>query len=78
MKSKGVNLKELGLEGVCLHCGKNNHKTQKCFLTNKLRCRSCQKKGHSASVCISSLLKNKMNNQNVNHIMHDTDDLDVN
>nr|XP_042905472.1 uncharacterized protein LOC122270787 [Parasteatoda tepidariorum] len=39
MKNKSsINLKELGLEGLYLHCGKTNHKTQDCFLKNKLRC----------------------------------------
>jgi len=63
---KSINLKELGLENVCLHCGKSNHTTSDCRIKNKLNCQFCHKKGHIKRVCISELLKLKSDSKNNN------------
>ena len=48
-------LKKLGLEGLCLHCGKDNHRSKECKSVDKLSCDGCHKKGHIAKVCITTL-----------------------
>lgn len=64
-KQKGksqIDYEELGLAGLCIRCGRNNHTARECR-TNKsnLKCTSCNKNGHVAKVCISTLLQNKTN-----------------
>lgn len=55
-----VNFRELGIEGLCLKCGLNNHKATD-FRRNRetFKCRDCGKVGHIETVCITSLTKNK-------------------
>ena len=72
-----LNLRELGLENVCLHCGKNNHKTQNCRIKHKLKCQFCSKLGHTGRVCISELLKRKSPNEARNNVQH-IEDNDIN
>ncbi|KAF5289030.1 hypothetical protein FQA39_LY03909 [Lamprigera yunnana] len=51
-----INLNSLGLENLCLHCGKSNHKSLDCFMDRKnLR----HKIGHVSKVCIKSKLQYK-------------------
>lgn len=64
--SRNVDLQKIGLDGLCLHCGRNNHTTQDCYVVDRLQCKNCQKAGHIAKVCITSLLKNtKQTVQNI-------------
>uniref|UniRef100_A0A8D8Y144 CCHC-type domain-containing protein n=1 Tax=Cacopsylla melanoneura TaxID=428564 RepID=A0A8D8Y144_9HEMI len=49
-------LSKLGLQNVCLRCGKSNHKASECYAKN-LKCNLCNKKGHVNKVCISSRAK---------------------
>lgn len=52
-----VNYDELGISGLCMRCGRNNHFAKDCKTNrNKLKCASCNKTGHVAKVCISTLL----------------------
>ncbi|XP_018401810.1 PREDICTED: uncharacterized protein K02A2.6-like [Cyphomyrmex costatus] len=55
-----INYRALGLENVCIRCGRNNHKTQDCRINfNNLKCHACDKTGHVKKVCISTLMKPK-------------------
>ena len=58
---KNIDLKALGLDKLCLHCGKNNHHSTKCLIINKLKCNSCNKPGHLSKVCITKLSKAREN-----------------
>ncbi|XP_023244306.1 uncharacterized protein LOC111642227 [Centruroides sculpturatus] len=77
-----LNLHELHLEGLCLHCGKNNHKSTNCRIKDRLKCERCHKKGHTGKVCISSLRKQTSTinrNHNVHNINHEhVIDFDIN
>ena len=42
---RSINLQELGLSGLCLHCGEKNHQTDNCRIKEKLHCNLCRKKG---------------------------------
>lgn len=55
-KSK-INFSQLGIENVCIRCGRNNHKASECR-TNRhnLKCRSCGKTGHVQQVCLKTLI----------------------
>ncbi|XP_044741879.1 uncharacterized protein K02A2.6-like [Chrysoperla carnea] len=48
------NLSNIGLNGLCLHCGYNNHTSQECSVKHKLFCKACKKKGHIEKVCITT------------------------
>lgn len=53
-----VDYASLGLDGLCLRCGRNNHTTKECKISHsKLHCNSCQKDGHIEKVCITTLTK---------------------
>lgn len=81
-RNRSINFKELGIDGLCLHCGNNSHKTNECRIISKLRCRNCSKSGHVAKVCLSLLLnknKNAKNFQNRNiHYIAQEDDYQIN
>ncbi|KAF2900248.1 hypothetical protein ILUMI_05939, partial [Ignelater luminosus] len=71
-KSK-LNYADLGLDGICLRCGLNNHLVKDCQKDRStFRCSSCHKTGHVAKVCIITLTKNKKN-KSVNLIIEDND-----
>ncbi|XP_008485595.1 uncharacterized protein LOC103522267, partial [Diaphorina citri] len=54
--SRHVNFRALGIENCCLRCGRNNHKASDCRTDRtQLKCHSCNKQGHVAKVCISTL-----------------------
>ena len=56
--TSSVNLKDIGLDGLCLRCGRNNHTYKTCRIDrNKLHCQSCNKTGHIKKVCITTLSK---------------------
>ncbi|XP_036346138.1 uncharacterized protein K02A2.6-like [Rhagoletis pomonella] len=60
-KSK-VNYKELGIDNLCIRCGRDNHKTKQCRTNAKnLKCNSCGKRGHVQQVCITTLMKSTKN-----------------
>lgn len=51
-----INFRKLGIEGLCLRCGKNNHFAKDCRINrNKLKCEACKKVGHLQKVCIETL-----------------------
>ena len=53
------NLKQLGLEGLCLRCGVNNHRSSECQRKpESLLCSKCSKTGHVERVCITTTLRN--------------------
>ncbi|KAB0798042.1 hypothetical protein PPYR_09035 [Photinus pyralis] len=55
-----LNYKDLGIDHLCIRCGRDNHKTNECRIAlYKLKCEFCKKEGHVATVCISKLLKNQ-------------------
>lgn len=52
--------KALGLDGVCLHCGRSNHRSNECKIDRlKLKCSGCGKQGHIEKVCITTLLRQR-------------------
>ncbi|KYN05032.1 hypothetical protein ALC62_04079 [Cyphomyrmex costatus] len=83
-KSK-IDYRQLGIEGLCLRCGNNNHIAKDCR-TNKsaLKCTACDKTGHLFKVCIRSLLNNNNNETNTanmkstNYIQEETSDYGIN
>ncbi|KAF2888201.1 hypothetical protein ILUMI_17972, partial [Ignelater luminosus] len=71
-KSK-INYADLGLDGICLRCGLNNHLVKDCQKDRStFKCSSCHKTGHVAKVCIITLTKNKKN-KSVNLVIEDND-----
>ncbi|XP_054289212.1 uncharacterized protein K02A2.6-like [Macrosteles quadrilineatus] len=55
-----VDLATLGIGNLCLRCGKANHTSRECKTNiSRLHCQSCDKDGHIAKVCISTLLSKK-------------------
>ncbi|XP_073811777.1 uncharacterized protein [Musca autumnalis] len=61
-KSK-VNFSQLGIDSLCIRCGRNNHKVKDCRTNPKrLKCRACGKTGHVKQVCIKTLLSTSNNN----------------
>ncbi|XP_067636959.1 uncharacterized protein K02A2.6 isoform X1 [Eurosta solidaginis] len=58
--STRVNYSELGIEGLSLRCGRNNHLSKECNVERgKLKCNSCGKTGHVKKVCIQDRIKQK-------------------
>ncbi|KAB0793807.1 hypothetical protein PPYR_13427 [Photinus pyralis] len=52
----------LGIGHLCLRCALANHSSRECRISqDKLHCNSCNKSGHVAKVCISTLFKNRKN-----------------
>ncbi|XP_046801270.1 uncharacterized protein LOC124418587 [Lucilia cuprina] len=56
-----VNYEKLGIAGLCLRCGRNDHFAKDCRSSSKLKCNLCAKHGHVAKVCIASLLADSLN-----------------
>lgn len=62
-----VDYAELGIKGLCFHCGGNSHKSSECRTQrDQLKCTSCRKLGHVSKVCITSLI-NKKNTSKINN-----------
>lgn len=74
---KKVDYRTLGIENLCLRCGRDNHIASECRSQN-LSCTSCKKPGHTAKVCITTLIqRNKEQNstsQTANQIVQMNDD----
>lgn len=59
-QSRQAFYRTIGVDGLCFHCGRNDHPTDKCRTNrNSLKCNLCNKVGHIDKVCINSLSKNK-------------------
>ena len=78
-RKQRVNYRELGLENVCLKCGRNNHASRDCRIPrDSLKCDSCHKSGHIAKVCITTLTqqRSRKNTEKTNRLadsQHDTE-----
>ena len=58
-----VDYRSLGLDGICLKCGRSNHKSRDCrTIRESLKCISCGKIGHISKVCITTLLRKSKTN----------------
>lgn len=67
-----LDYKALGIDGLCLYCGRNNHLARDCKIDfNKLYCKSCNKGGHVSKVCISTLQRKKNTRESDNVSDHD-------
>nr|XP_023024869.1 uncharacterized protein K02A2.6-like [Leptinotarsa decemlineata] len=70
--SRKYNLESLGLQNVCLRCGKSNHITKDCHTEQtSLKCTLCNRTGHVSKVCITSLVANKTKSESANQIQND-------
>lgn len=59
-----LNYRDLGIEGVCLRCGRSNHFSADCTVNkNNLKCKSCGTTSHVNQVCIKSKIKNNQLNK---------------
>lgn len=68
-----INFKALGIENLCIRCGKSNHKVRDCRTdSKKLSCNLCKKSGHVAKVCIASLLSSSKVKQNTHSFEDDS------
>lgn len=73
-----VNYRELGIDGKCLRCGRNNHTVKDCRVNQtSLKCNSCGKQGHVSSVCISTLSSSR-NEQNTRNSTYNVDSFSIN
>lgn len=51
-RKTSVNYQKLGIKGLCLRCGRNNHFAKECRSDrNKLKCTGCNKQGLVVKVC---------------------------
>lgn len=72
-----IDYSKLGIAGLCLRCGRNNHMVKECRVDReKIKCNACNKKGHSAKVCITTLLKNKANSGSSQHSANQVEEED--
>lgn len=63
----------MGLQDMCLCCGKSNHNAKECRSRDKLKCTSWKRNGHVAKVCITTLQK-----KDVQMVHFSDDDFDEN
>lgn len=67
-----IDYAKLGLDGVCLRCGRNNHMASDCRSERStLKCGKCRKSGHVDKVCLRYLMNNcasSSNNRSTNNI----------
>ncbi|XP_037821697.1 uncharacterized protein LOC119610521 [Lucilia sericata] len=74
-----IDYKKLGIDGLCLRCGRSNHFAKDCHTDkDKLKCTGCNKKGHIVKVCIATLSKSSngrtpQKNYSTNQIHQDED-----
>lgn len=65
-----INYSELGIDGLCLRCGRDNHTARECRSDrNNLKCAGCKNTGHIVRVCIKTLME-KRNNNSTKRIEH--------
>lgn len=85
-QSRQAFYRSVGVDGLCFHCGRDNHPTNKCRVNrNALKCNSCGKIGHIDKVCMNTLGKNKSSdnrresnsNKQVAHVEIDRDSRDL-
>lgn len=68
-KQQSVDFRALGIDNLCLRCGKDNHLSKDCRTnTRNLKCSSCKKTGHLSRVCISTLLSQNRKQKYANQI----------
>jgi len=60
--SKGIEVTPESLKGKCTVCGTKKHATAQCEYKSKATCKTCNKDGHYASVCLGAYYKNKSSN----------------
>lgn len=67
-----IDFSQLGIEDLCLRCGRGNHVTKECRTDrDNLKCATCQKRGHVARVCITNLMNQKKQDElSTHHVMH--------
>lgn len=59
-----INYSMLGIDGLCLRCGRSNHLSKECRSNKQnLKCASCNKSGHVSKVCIRTLLDHNSKKQ---------------
>ena len=62
-----INYKHLGIDDLCIRCGRNSHRVKDCWCDPKaLRCNSCLTEGHVQKVCIKTLLAAKKSQKTSN------------
>lgn len=62
-----VNFAQLGIDNLCIRCGKDNHKVKQCRTNPKrLKCKSCGKTGHVQQVCLKTLISTSNNSISTN------------
>lgn len=82
-KQPRPDYRSLGIEGLCLRCGKRDHRVRDCPVDrSSATCTLCFKEGHIAKVCITTLMKKQIscsssNKSNVNYVQNDLFDDEV-
>lgn len=67
-----LDYRALAIENLCIRCGRDNHKADKCRIDRKkLKCESCKKVGHIAKVCITTLISALHNSPTVHTVSHE-------
>lgn len=63
LRPKKINFAALGIQDRCIKCGQDNHRVRDYRVKHdSLHCTECDKKGHVAKVCISTLIKKSRSN----------------
>ena len=69
-----INLRELGIDNLCLRCGATSHRVKECRSdASKFKCNGCSKTGHIQKVCIKTLLQANRSDE-TNHVDNESDD----
>lgn len=72
-----INYRELGIDGLCLRCGRGNHLVRDCRCNqDSLRCEACNKTGHVRKVCIRELLQRKTSKTTNTHQIREEEEED--